>query len=56
MAERHRQHPVVWGCSTHRTPAGEACQGCLAQGELFPPEEIPRQVHRPRIPPEQRQS
>jgi len=26
---------VVWGCKEHQTPAGEECQGCADQGELF---------------------
>jgi hypothetical protein len=26
---------VVWGCSIHRTPAGQECQGCADQGELL---------------------
>jgi hypothetical protein len=26
---------VVWGCKEHQTQAGEECQGCLDQGELF---------------------
>lgn len=29
--------PVVrWGCTAHRTPAGQDCQWCAEQGELFP--------------------
>jgi len=26
---------VVWGCKEHQMPAGEECQGCADQGELF---------------------
>lgn len=26
---------VVWGCKDHQTPAGQECQGCADQGELF---------------------
>ena len=35
---RRRQQRVVvrWGCDLHRTPAGQDCQWCLQQGELFP--------------------
>jgi hypothetical protein len=37
MAEqpRDRREAVVWGCTTHRTPAGQSCDGCRRQGELF---------------------
>ncbi len=26
---------VLWGCKEHQTPAGQECQGCADQGELF---------------------
>lgn len=26
---------VRWGCAEHRTPAGQPCQHCADQGELF---------------------
>lgn len=26
---------VVWGCNENQTPAGQECQGCADQGELF---------------------
>lgn len=42
-ARRRQRTAVVWGCETHRTPAGESCQGCLDQGELFDRTEIPAQ-------------
>lgn len=35
-SQRHSQRRVVvWGCKEHQTPAGEECQGCADQGELF---------------------
>jgi hypothetical protein len=35
--ERRRQRRVVVrGCKEHRPPAGEECQGCADQGEMFP--------------------
>ena len=34
QAPRQRR-VVVWGCKEHETPAGEECQGCIDQGELF---------------------
>lgn len=31
-----RQRVVVrWGCDLHQTPAGQDCQWCIQQGELF---------------------
>ena len=42
--ERRRQRRIViWGCDTHRTPAGETCQGCLDQGDLFDRADVPAQ-------------
>lgn len=41
MTEQHEptvpqpRQPVVWGCTEHRTPAGQECHGCADQGELF---------------------
>lgn len=40
QSDRHRDRQqsrrvVVWGCDIHQTPAGETCQGCYDQGELF---------------------
>ena len=35
--QRHltQRRVVVWGCTEHQTPAGQECQGCADQGELF---------------------
>jgi hypothetical protein len=42
--ERQRQRRiVVWGCNTHRTPAGKTCQSCLDQGDLFNRADVPAQ-------------
>lgn len=30
-----RTAPVRWGCAQHRTPVGETCRWCAAQGVLF---------------------
>ncbi len=27
---------IRWGCNEHRTPAGQPCEHCAEQGELFP--------------------
>jgi hypothetical protein len=48
QTERHRERQqqrriVIWGCGTHRTPAGETCQGCLDQGDLFDRTDVPAQ-------------
>jgi RNase P subunit RPR2 len=32
---QRQQAVVVWGCKEHQTPAGQECQGCADQGELF---------------------
>lgn len=34
-ARWQQRRVVVWGCKTHRTPAGAECQGCADQGELL---------------------
>lgn len=30
-----RGKAVVWGCTEHRTSAGQPCHWCAQQGELF---------------------
>ena len=35
MGERKRPVAVRWGCTEHRTPAGQVCDWCTQQGELF---------------------
>ena len=35
MGEGKRPVAVRWGCAEHRTPAGQPCDWCTAQGELF---------------------
>lgn len=37
---------VVWGCKEHQTPAGEECQGCIDQGELFTLADTAKSVRR----------
>lgn len=32
---RSQRRVVVWGCKEHQTAAGQECQGCADQGELF---------------------
>lgn len=39
---------VVWGCAIHLTKAGEACQHCADQAELFPRSEVPHRRRRRR--------
>ena len=42
--DRQRQRTaVVWGCDTHRTPAGENCRGCADQPDLFSRNDVPQQ-------------
>ena len=38
--QRAQQRSVMWGCAIHRTPAGQECPGCAAQGELITWEDI----------------
>jgi hypothetical protein len=33
--QRAQSRSVVWGCSIHRTPAGQECPGCADQAELI---------------------
>lgn len=47
-APHQRCRVVVWGCDIHSTPAGQNCQGCADQGELFSPTDVPRQIRRRR--------
>ena len=35
MGVGKRPVAVRWGCVEHRTPAGQVCDWCTAQGELF---------------------
>lgn len=37
---------VVWGCKEHQTPAGQECQGCADQGELFTRTEVVKAARR----------
>jgi hypothetical protein len=32
---QQQRRVVVRGCKEHQTPAGQECQGCADQGELF---------------------
>lgn len=41
-ARQQQRRVVVWGCKDHGTPAGETCQGCLDQGQLFGRVDVPR--------------
>jgi hypothetical protein len=43
QARRAQRRGVVWGCKEHGTPAGEECQGCRNQGELFGRTDVPKQ-------------
>lgn len=48
-SQRHsQQRVVVWGCKEHQTPAGEECQGCADQGELFTHAEAAKAARRKR--------
>ncbi len=43
---RQQRRVVVWGCKEHQTPAGEECQGCADQDELFTRADVARQGRR----------
>lgn len=46
-AARQRE-AIRWGCAEHRTPAGQPCQHCADQGELFPRADSGASTHRRR--------
>lgn len=41
-----RGQAVRWGCTEHHTPAGQPCQWCPDQGELFTRAEAATATHR----------
>jgi hypothetical protein len=52
MSEQQRpvvpqqREPVRWGCHEHRTPAGQDCEHCAQQGELFARADAGRSTYR----------
>jgi hypothetical protein len=43
-ARRRQRTAIFWGCDIHRTPAGENCQGCADQSDLFGRNDVPQQL------------